>query len=170
MAGDVGVDFFGGNDEEVLVAELARAFEVELLLHEALWAGIGDVGVVVKVAEIDDVDAESAKDGNPGGADVGGVVVANHLVELEMEVAGDGFESGDGLVDVVVRVGHHGLLRGVVAGWAQVVVDGHVLHGAGRRVVERVVLDLFARHVDAAVPDLVGDCPRARSPRRARAA
>ena len=77
-----------------------------------------------------------------------------------MEVAGDGFEAGHRLVGVVVGVGHHLLLRGVVAARAQVVVDRHALHGSGRRVVERVVVDLRARYPHAAVPHFVGDAPR----------
>jgi hypothetical protein len=105
-----------GMTRKFLSESLLRAFEVKLLLQKALGAGIGGVGVVVEVAEIDNVDAEAAEDRNPCGAESERAAVAQHLVEVEMEVAGDGLESGDGLVDIVVGVGHHGLLRGLIAG------------------------------------------------------
>ena len=51
MTAEVAVHFFRGNDQEVLVAHLARAFKIELLLVKALGPGIGEVGIVVKVCQ-----------------------------------------------------------------------------------------------------------------------
>src|ERR1700722_4990925 len=76
-----------------------------------------------------------------------------------MEVASDGLETGNGFVGVIVRIGHHLLLRLARARSAQVVVDGHALHRARRRVVERVVVNLRTRDMDAPVPHLVRDAP-----------
>src|SRR5580704_13548438 len=142
VATEVGVGFFGRDDEKVFIGEPLRALEVDLLLLEAERAGIVNVGVVVEVAEIDDVDAYAAEDRHPTGVIVEGLAIAEHLVEVHVKVSGDDLEAGYGFEDIVVGVGEYGLLGETIAVGAEVVVDGHALHGSGRRVVERVVLDL----------------------------
>src|SRR5882757_359376 len=100
VAAEIGVDLFGGNEEEVFVGEAACALKVDLLLEEPFGAWVAGIGVVVEVSEVDDVDAEAAEDGDPAGMVVEGLEVAQLLVEIHVEVAADNFKPGDWFEDV----------------------------------------------------------------------
>ena len=81
--------------------------------------------------------------------------IANHLVEFEVKVSGHDLEARERFIDVVVGVGQDRLLGCVRSVGAEVVVHRHVLQGAGRSVVERIVFDLLACCVDAPLPHFV---------------
>ena len=66
MAADVGIRLFGRNHQKVFVGDALASLEVDLLLLEAERPGIAGMGVVVEVAEVEDVDAKSAEDRDPG--------------------------------------------------------------------------------------------------------
>ncbi|MBW8867899.1 MAG: hypothetical protein JF610_11320 [Acidobacteria bacterium] len=74
--------------------------------------------------------------------------------EVEMEVVDEGLVAGNRLERVAVREREHRLTRRFAGLGAGVEVDAHLLHGSGRRVVEREVLRvarffLALRHADA---------------------
>src|ERR1022692_1040086 len=84
------------------------------------------------------------------------VMVSHFHFHLNEELTDHDLVAGQGFVDVVVGEGHHCLIGGLRVARIQVKVDGHPLHSARGRVVEREVLLELARLGDAALPDGVG--------------
>src|ERR1700722_15806321 len=76
-----------------------------------------------------------------------------------MEKSGEHFESRPRFEDVIVGISQDRLLGSLVAMRAQIVVDGHVLHGSGRRVVECKVVPFFPRGLRPALPLSIGYAP-----------
>ena len=103
------------------------------------------IGVVVEVAQVDNVDPKPTKYRNPRGLIIQGVAVAKLLVEVHVEVASEYLETWHGLEDVVMGISQYRLLGRLVVLRAQVVIDRHMLHRAGRCVVEREIVPSASR-------------------------
>ena len=67
--------------------------------------------------------------------------------------------AGQRLVDIVMSELHHGLLSGLTVIRAQIEVNRHTLHGSGRGVVERKVIQIAAGFTHPFIPDIVGCAP-----------
>ena len=142
------------------MSEALGALEVDLFFHEANRARILRMRIVVEVAQIDNVDSESAEDRDPRRLVIQVVAIAELLVEIQMEMAGHDLVAGQRLEDIVVGVGQHRIVRGLSPAGAQVVVDRHVLLGAGGRIVQGEVVAFAARGADAVWSTLRRSRPR----------
>ena len=94
----------------------------------------------MEVAQADDVQAERAHRHQILERRVersGGALTAG---EVEMEVVDERLVAGQRLERVAVREGQHRLTRRLAGVGAGVEIHAHLLHGSGRRVVEREIL------------------------------
>ena len=112
MTANIGVRFLSGNHQKVLSVSLLRPSKYSFCSGKSLRAGIASIGVVVKVAKIDNVDAEPSKYGTQVGLKSKCPGHESSHSTPRWKVSGDGLEAGNRLVDVVVGVGHDRLLRG----------------------------------------------------------
>ena len=163
MPAEVRARLFPRHDEEVSIRRATRRLEVVLLIGQAQRPGVVRVQLEMEIAQADDVQPERLHRDQ----------ILEHGVErsrqplpsgeIEMEVVDERLVAGNRLEGVAVREGERGLAR--LAGVrARVEVHAHLLHGAGRRVVEREILRvarlfLALGHADAEAEPAIGVLP-----------
>src|SRR5262245_408721 len=159
MTAEIPVRLLSRDQEEVAVGESLAALEIDLLLIYPNLPRVVRMAISVKVREDREIDAEAAKDGQPGRLFVDGSYIAQLLIEMEVEVAHQHFVARHWFVHIVVSERHHGLLRGTAVRWAQIEVDRHALLGVGRCIVERKIVQMSPRFTDSPIPHRVADAP-----------
>ncbi len=140
MAAEVRARLFPRHHQEVLVRRAARGFEIVLLLGKPQRAGVASVQLEMEVAQADDVQAERAHRHQILERRVERSGRALTTGEVEMEVVHERLVAGNRLERVAVREGQHRLPRRLAGVRARVEIHAHLLHRAGRRIVEREVL------------------------------
>ncbi len=160
MAAESGIRFFAGDNQKIAVREARAAFKVNLLLVETNFAGIRGMRIGVKIAQRGNVNAQRLKGGNPLRLMVESAGVGQFLIKMKMKVTYHHLVAGHGLIYVVVRERHDGLLGSLRIAGIQVEIYRHPLHGTRWGVVESEILLEFARLRDAPLPYGIGHAVR----------